>query len=161
MSIRLCARSWKYENSQLAGFLISWLENRETVYIEISCKWLKRIEDEPDVMGRVITGDESWIRHFDPETILESVHWKSPQSLEKKKVHRVKLMNKVMLILFFNMRAVYRYFVPRHMTINTLYYCKVLRTLNKHVNKKKPDLKKICPCTTTVVFKLFCIMTHF
>ncbi len=42
--------------------------------IEICYKWLKRIEDEPDVMERVITDDERWIHHFDPATKQESRH---------------------------------------------------------------------------------------
>ncbi len=48
--------------------------------IEVYHKWLKRIKDEPDVMGHVITGDKSWICHFDPDTKQESMHYKSPQS---------------------------------------------------------------------------------
>ncbi len=82
---------------------------------------------------RVITGDESWIRHFNPATKQEKMRWKSLQSLVKKKVHQAKLMNKVMLILFFNARgAVYRHIGPRHKTINALYYCEVLTTLKRH-----------------------------
>ncbi len=49
-----------------------------------------------------------------------------------------------MLILFFDVRGgVYHHIVPHHTTINALYYCEVLRTIKKHVNKKRPDQKKI------------------
>ncbi len=52
-------------------------------------------------------------------------------------------MNEVMLILFFDaQRAVYQHFVPHHTTIDVLRYDKVLRTLKRYVNKKRPDLKK-------------------
>ncbi len=37
--------------------------------IEICHGWLKRIEDELDVMRRMITGDKSWIHHCDPATL--------------------------------------------------------------------------------------------
>ncbi len=111
-----------------------------------------RIEDEPDVMGRVNTGGESWIHHFDPATKQESMHWKFQHSPVKKKVCQAKSMNKVILTLFFNARrAVYQHIVPRHTTISALYYCEVLRTLKRHVNKKRPNLKKIDFYTTTVL----------
>ncbi len=52
-------------------------------------------------------------------------------------------MNKVMLILFFDAQvAVYQCNAPRHMTINVLVHCKVLRILKRQANKKMPDLKK-------------------
>ncbi len=103
-------------------------------------------------MGRVITSNESWIHHFDPATKQESKHWKSVQPPVKKKVCQAKLMNKFMLILFFDEKeAVYQHTVPCYTTINVLYYCEVLRTLKRHVNKKRPDLKKFGFCTTTML----------
>ncbi len=104
----------------------------------------KKIEDEPDVIGCMITDDESWIQHFDPTIKQKTMHWKSLQSPVTKKVCQAKLTNKIMLILFFEVReAIYQHIVPRHMAINALCYYKVLRTLKRHMNKKRPDLKKI------------------
>ncbi len=37
--------------------------------------------------------------------------------------------------------VVYQHIIPHHMTINVLYYCRVLRTLKRRVNRRKPDLK--------------------
>ncbi len=56
----------------------------------------KKIEDELDVMGCVITRDVRWLYHFNLATKQESMHQKSPQSPLKKKVHQAKLMNKIM-----------------------------------------------------------------
>ncbi len=71
------------------------------------------------------------------------MHWKSPQ-FPVKKVHQAKSMQKVILILYFDMqRAVYQHIIRRHTTINTLYYYEVLRTLKRHMNNKRPDPKKI------------------
>ncbi len=65
-----------------------------------------------------------------------------------------------MLILFLDMReAVYQHIVPHHTTINVLYYCEALRTLKRHVNRKRPDLKVIrllhhdstMPHTTSII----------
>ncbi len=93
-----------------------------------------------------------WIHHFDPATKQESMHWKSPQSPVKKLVCQVKSMNMVMLTLFFDAQEViYQHVVPHHTTINSLYCCKVLRTLKRHANKNMPNLKKIGFCTTTTL----------
>ncbi len=92
-------------------------------------------------MGRMITGDESWIRHFDSATKQESMRWKSLQSPVKKKVNQAKSMNKVMLILF--LKAWGAVYAPRHTTINALYCCKILRILKRRMKKKRPDLQKI------------------
>ncbi len=71
----------------------------------------------------------------------------------KEEVCKAKLMNKVMLILFFVARGtIHKHIVPHHMTINALYCCEVLKILMKHVNKKRPNLKKKFDfCTTTML----------
>ena len=43
------------------------------------------LEDDPDLLGRVITGDESWIFEYDPEIKRQSRQWKSPASPRPKK----------------------------------------------------------------------------
>ncbi len=94
---------------------------QEVNWIEICRKWVKKIEEALDVMGRTIIGDENWIHHFDPTMKQESMLWKSPQFPVKKKVHRAKSMKKVTLILFFDAQGtVYQHIVPHHTTINAL-----------------------------------------
>ena len=31
----------------------------------------------PEFLGRVITGDETWVFQYDPETKRQSLHWKT------------------------------------------------------------------------------------
>ena len=38
------------------------------------------LETEPDLLDNVITGDESWIFEYDPETKRQSLQWKSTGS---------------------------------------------------------------------------------
>ncbi len=94
----------------------------------------------------MITGEESWIHHFDPTTKQESMHWKSLQSPVKKKVcQAAKSMNKVMLILFLMHEEQFISILSIVIWQSFfLHYCKVLRTLKRHMNKR-PDLKKILP----------------
>ena len=66
---------------------------------------IKRIENDPDLLGRVITGDESWIFKYDPETKRQSRQWKSPASPRPKKARMSKSKVKVMLIAFFDINC--------------------------------------------------------
>jgi len=45
----------------------------------------RRVLDDPSFMSRVITGDESWVYGYDPETEQQSSQLKSPGSPRPKK----------------------------------------------------------------------------
>jgi len=50
------------------------------------CQDLKReLENDPDFLSRVITGDESWCYGYDPESKQASSQWKTPRSPRPKK----------------------------------------------------------------------------
>jgi histone-lysine N-methyltransferase SETMAR len=66
------------------------------------CKELKdQARDDPNFISKVITGDESWVYGYDPETKQQSSQWKSPNSPRPKKARRVRSNVKSMLIVFF------------------------------------------------------------
>lgn len=52
----------------------------------------------PNLLGRVTTGDESWIFKYDRETKRQSLLWKSLMSPRPKKARQLKSKVKVMLI---------------------------------------------------------------
>jgi len=87
-----------------------------------------------------ITGDESIIYAYDPETKLQSLQWKSPGSPRPKKAHMQKSKLKTMLICFFDQEGiVHREIVPPGMTVNADFYCDVLRRLRENVRHKRPQ----------------------
>ncbi|XP_026816229.1 protein GVQW3-like [Rhopalosiphum maidis] len=47
--------------------------------------FLEQIENEPSFLKRVITGDESWIFEYDPETKRQSQEWHTSASPRQKK----------------------------------------------------------------------------
>ena len=51
-------------------------------------------------LGNVITGDETWVYGYDPETRVQSYHWKSPSSPRAKKARQSRSNIKVMMIVF-------------------------------------------------------------
>jgi len=38
------------------------------------------LERQDDILGRVITGDETWVYQYDPETKRQSAQWKTANS---------------------------------------------------------------------------------
>lgn len=57
--------------------------------------------DDPNFISNVVTGDESWVYGYDPETKQQSSQWKSPNSPRPKKARQVRSNVKSMLIVFF------------------------------------------------------------
>jgi hypothetical protein len=54
----------------------------------------------------VFTYDETWIFQYDPETVRQSMHWKTPISLKIKKARMRKSKVKAIMIVIFNIRGV-------------------------------------------------------
>ena len=71
-------------------------QQRVTVYQDI----IERLKSDPDLLGRVIPGNESWIFEYNPETKRQSRQWKSPASPRPKNARMSKSKVKVMLIAF-------------------------------------------------------------
>jgi histone-lysine N-methyltransferase SETMAR len=85
-------------------------------------------------MSRIITGDESWVYGYDPETKRQSSQWKSPSSPQPKKERMSRSTTKTMLIVFFDIRGiVHREFVPQGQTVNKKFCCEVLRRLRENI----------------------------
>jgi histone-lysine N-methyltransferase SETMAR len=103
-----------------------------------------KANEDPTFISRIITGDESWIYSYDPETKQQSSQWKSPQlprAKRKRKARQVRSSTKSMLIVFFDVKGVgRREFVPPNATVNSDFYCDVLRRLRENVRRKKPEI---------------------
>jgi len=106
------------------------------------CQELRqRALDDPSFMSRVITGDDSWVYGYDPETKQQSSQWKSPGSPRPKKVRQSRSRSKSMLIMFFDIRGIVHHeFVPQGQTVNAGFYCSVLRRLREDIRRKRPEL---------------------
>ena len=56
-------------------------DDQKRRWFEISLYLLSRYEDDPgDFIERVVTQDETWVHHFDPESKMQSKQWKHPCS---------------------------------------------------------------------------------
>ena len=72
----------------------------------------QRTLDDPTFMSKVITGDETWVDEYDPDTKQQSSQWKSTTS-PRPKARQVHSATRSMFIVFCDIRGVvHRDFVP-------------------------------------------------
>jgi hypothetical protein len=76
--------------------------------LPMSLEFRYRVTSDPNFFQNVITGDESWMYGYDPETSVQSSQWKTPNSPRPKKSHQSKASVKVMLIVFFYLKGIVR-----------------------------------------------------
>jgi len=64
-----------------------WLLSREQKEFRaaVAQDLLETANNDPDFLKKIITGDESWVYGYDPETKTQSSQWKSPESPRPKK----------------------------------------------------------------------------
>jgi histone-lysine N-methyltransferase SETMAR len=109
--------------------------------VEVSQDMLDSTNSDPDFLNTIITGDESWVYGYDPETKSQSSQWKHSSSPRPKKARQVRSNVKVMLTAFFDSRGVVHHeYAPQGQTINKEYYRDVLRRLRDAVRRKRQDL---------------------
>ena len=83
-----------------------------------SChKMLTTFNDNPDLLKKVITGNESWVYDYDIETKAQSSQWKRPKDPRLKK--HVKFV------------VVHHEFLPQGRTFNKEYYIEVMCQLRE------------------------------
>ena len=101
----------------------------------------ERLEAEPDLRNSVITGDETWVFEYDPETKRQSREWKSYGSPRPTKARKSKSKVKVMLIVFFDIQGIVHFeFLPHGQTMNLTVYKEILRRLVRSVRDKRRSL---------------------
>ena len=109
--------------------------------LEIAQDMLDCVESDSNFLNTVITGDESWVYEYDPETKAQSSQWKYPSSPRPKKARQVRSNVKGMLTVFFDSRGVVHHeYAPQGQTVTKEYYEGVLCCLCNAVWCKQPDL---------------------
>ncbi|UYV65333.1 hypothetical protein LAZ67_3003977 [Cordylochernes scorpioides] len=111
--------------------------------MNIANEMLDSVRDDPNLLQRVITGDEAWVYGYDVETKAQSFQWKLPHEPRPKKARQVRSNVKVLLTVFFDCRGVVHHeFLPQGRTVNKKYYLQVMRNLREAIRQKRPDLWK-------------------
>ena len=99
---------------------------------------LKKIKDDPNILRQIITGDETWVFQYNPETMRQSMQWKIAESPRPNKTQENRCMSKskikVLQITFFDQKdMVHHEFVPEGKTVNQHFYQQVFICLHNRV----------------------------
>ena len=109
--------------------------------LEICQDLLGRLKIEPNFLNKVITGDESWLFDYDPETKRQSENWHMKSSPCPKKACMSRSRVKTMIMIFFDSRGiVHKESVPPEQTVNHVFYKDVLGRLRKRVHRARKDI---------------------
>ncbi|UYV67884.1 hypothetical protein LAZ67_5002380 [Cordylochernes scorpioides] len=91
--------------------------------MNIANEMVDSVRDDPNLLQRVITGDEAWVYGYNVETKAQSSQWKLPHEPRPKKARQVRSNVEVLLTLFFDCRGVvHNEFLPQGRTVNKEYY---------------------------------------
>jgi len=94
--------------------------------------------DPDDFFDRLITMDECWVYHYDPETKEESKQWKHADSPSPKKAKVQPSSGKVMLSVFWDCHGVILTdYAHKGQTITGQYYRDLLTKLRESIKKKR------------------------
>ncbi|UYV74035.1 hypothetical protein LAZ67_11001900 [Cordylochernes scorpioides] len=100
--------------------------------VDVCREMLNELENNPNFLDNVVTGDESWTFQYDPETKAQSSEWHTSASPRPKKAMMSKSRVETMLIVFFDKRGlIHKEFVTQGKTVNAEFYKEVLRRLHK------------------------------
>ena len=101
---------------------------------------LEWIQSDRNFLKNMITGDETWIFEYNPETKRQSKEWHTSASPHLKKARLSKPKIKSMLICFFDSQGiVHAEFVPQGQTLSQFYHCEILERLRKRVVRVGPS----------------------
>ena len=101
-------------------------EQRQTIARDL----FERSCEDVQFLKNTVTGDESWVYGYDPETKQQSSQWKGPTSPRLKKRRQVRSKTKVMLLAFFDSEGIVHHeYAPGGQIINKEFYVEILRRL--------------------------------
>lgn len=91
-----------------------------------------------DFIARIVTGDESWIHHFDPETQQEARQWKHSSSPTPKRGRARTSAGKILMTVFWDCQGIVLLdFLPHRQTITGEYYSSLLHKLRDAIKTKR------------------------
>jgi histone-lysine N-methyltransferase SETMAR len=85
------------------------------------------------MLNRIVTGDESWVHHYQPESKCASVQWKHPSSPSPEILRLHHQLGRLFLPCF-----VAR-FQKQGENVNSVSYCEVLLKLQNVIHRKHPS----------------------
>jgi histone-lysine N-methyltransferase SETMAR len=115
----------------------------KTVRLQTCQMLLTRYEREGDnFLHSIVTGDESWVHHYDPEMKCQSMEYRHSTSPRVKKFKTQQSAGKCLLTVFWDYRGViHQEFMAKGTTINSEAYVQTIRKLKQRINRVRRDKK--------------------
>ena len=108
--------------------------------LDISRYRLSRYEQDPrDFIEHIVTQDETWVQHFDPESKMQSKQWKHSGSSHPKEFKKVNSSGKVMTSIFNSQGVIMIDYLEQGRTINGAYYTGVFWRLRQEIARKRQE----------------------
>jgi hypothetical protein len=102
------------------------------------CQQLLKKCQSKNFLETMVTVDETWVHHYDPESKIASMQWKTPGSPTPVKPRAQKSAGKVMLTVFWDAKGVIlKEYLPHGNTVNGHYYADLLTKVRKAVIRKR------------------------
>jgi len=95
--------SMRHISARIVPRLLS--DDQKALRVSICWELKQQARDDPNFISNIITGDETWVYGYDPETKQQSSQWKLPNSPGPKKARQVRSNVKSMLIVFSTSKA--------------------------------------------------------
>ena len=106
--------------------------------VTISGAMITRYNANPDFHFRLVTCDETWLHHYDPESKQESMEWKHVTSPRTKKFKSTRSPRKVMATIFWDSKGVIHVdYLPHGTTMNGEYYANLLKQVRQSIKDKR------------------------
>src|SRR5207249_4966073 len=107
----------------------------KTCRVECSRELLSLIQaNESDFFARIVTGDETGLHHWDPESKQESMQWKHLGSPPPLKFRTQPSAGKIMATVFWDFLIDY---LPRKTTMNGVYFAGLLVQLRQAIKEQR------------------------
>ncbi|UYV74190.1 hypothetical protein LAZ67_11002371 [Cordylochernes scorpioides] len=121
-----------------AKFIPRFLTNEQKLCRLATCEdILEMTRTDPEWKDKIITGDETWVYGYDPETKRQSAEWRGQSEPRPKKSRILKSRNKVLLVAFLDNKGIVHHgYLPAGQTVIKEIYLGILRRLNKRFEKK-------------------------
>ncbi|UYV69376.1 hypothetical protein LAZ67_6003358 [Cordylochernes scorpioides] len=124
-----------------AKYIPRFLTNEQKLYRLATCEnMLEMTRTDPEWKDKIITGYETWVYDYDPETKRQYAEWRGQGEPRPKKSRILKSRNKVLLVAFLdNKGIVHHEYLPAGQTVIKEMYLDILRHLREAIRKKMPE----------------------
>ena len=103
---------------------------------------LEYCHSDKTFLQRIVTGDETWVYHFEPESKKASMEWRHLTSPRSKKFKFQQSAGKVLVTVFWDSVGVTRVdFISKGVTINSDIYVDTLKKLKARIQRVRPALQ--------------------